>query len=221
MTLLDPADWRLPPRLDVGLAGADDPEADVLLLTPGERERMAGFRHAERRRQFVLGRRAARTLAARRLRCLPLDVPFAVGADGAPEVEGAFVSIAHAGRGASAIGAAALADLPVGLDVEAVGVRRADLWTRILNDDERPVLDALGGPSDDAQTLLWTLKEAVLKGQRTGFRAGGRSIHLHLDADGAPPDRGEAVADSRQSGGWRLRYGRVGGLWLAVAWADG
>ena len=55
----------------------------------------------------------------------------------------------------------------------------------MLRDDERPALDALGGPTDDAQTLLWSMKEAVLKGQRTGLRAGARSVRLTLDT--APP----------------------------------
>lgn len=217
----DAAAWPLPPGLDVALAR--DGEGAPAALPPEERRRAEAFPHAERRRQFVLGRTAARALGARRLGCAPADVPIRVGADGAPEVEGAFVSIAHAGRGAEAVGAAALADRPVGVDVERVGPRRPDLWTRILAPDERPLLDALGGPTDAAQTLLWALKEAVLKGQRTGFRAGARSVRLAFDGgppDGAPPDGGGAVAESRQSGRWRLRYGRVGGLWLAVAWAD-
>ena len=215
MTDLDAAAWALPPGLAARLARTPDASA----LTAPERARLAAFGHADRRRQFALGRTAARTLAAERLGVAPRDVPLAVGPDGAPEVAGACVSIAHTGRAGDAAALAAVADGPVGVDLERVAPRRPDLWTRILTPAERPLLDALGGPTDDAQTLLWTLKEAVLKAQRTGFRAGGRSVTLALDADGAPPDRGLATAASG-AGAWRVAFGRDGDLWLAVAWAD-
>ena len=129
------------------------------------------------------------------------------------------MSIAHTGRGGDAAALAAVHSAPVGVDLERVAPRRPDLWRRISNPAEQPVLDALGGPTDDAQTLLWTLKEAVLKGQRTGFRAGGRSVTLSLEADGAPPPLGLARATSARVD-WRIAYGRRGDLWLAVAWRD-
>jgi 4'-phosphopantetheinyl transferase len=217
MTDLDPDDWRLPAGIAVRLAHA--PDARTSILTSEERARHDAFGSADRRRQFALGRTAARTLAADRLGATPESVALAVAADGAPTVPGAHLSIAHTGRGGSVTAAAALADAPVGVDLERVAERRPDLWRRILRDDERTLLDALGGPTDDAQTLLWTLKEAVLKAQRTGFRAGGRSVRLLLDADGTPPRRGLATAASG-AGGWRVAFGREGDLWLAVAWEE-
>ena len=215
MTDLDAAAWGLPAHLAARLATAAD--ADPSALSDAEAARLTTFAHDERRRQFVLGRVAARTLAAQ-----PGEparaVALAVGADGAPEIPGRRVSIAHTGQGDGVAAAlAAVAAGPVGVDLERVAPRRPNLWTRILAPQERPLLDALGGPSDDAQTLLWTLKEAVLKGQRTGFRAGARSIRLTVDADGAPPDRGVATATAG-SGDWRLAFGRHDDLWLAVAW---
>ena len=182
---------------------------------------MAAFGSADRRLRFALGRRAIRGLAAERLGCAPAAVPLVVGPDGAPRLDGTFVSIAHAGRGGGAAGAAALADRPVGVDVEVVAPRHPALWRRMLRDDERGALDALGGPTDEAQTLLWSMKEAVLKGQRTGLRAGARSVRLTLDAAAPPVGAGGAVAWADASGAWRLRYGRVGPLWLVVAWAEG
>ena len=209
---------RLPPGLAVALVrGGADPAA----LSADERARLATFGSADRRLRFALGRQAARSLAAERLGCAPADVPLAIGPDGAPRLDGAFVSIGHAGRGGHAVGAAALGDRPVGVDVEAVAPRHPALWRRMLRDDERPALDALGGPTDEAQTLLWSMKEAVLKGQRTGLRAGARSVRLTLDT--APPGAvaGGAGAWAEASGAWRLRYGRVGPLWLVVTWAEG
>ena len=186
---------------------------------------MAAFKSADRRVRFALGRRAARTLAAERYGCAPADVPLTVGPDGAPRLAGAYVSISHAGRGGghgpAPVGAAVVGDRPVGVDVEAVARRHPALWRRILRDDEGEVLDALGGPTDRAQTLVWSMKEAVLKGQRTGLRAGARSVRLALDA--APPDGagGAGRAWAEASGAWRLAYADLGGLWLVVAWAEG
>lgn len=208
-------DWPLPQGVEALLTT----EPDDSVLTSDEHRRLASFRHVERRRQFILGRTAARTLAAAHLGCAPAEVPLSLGDDGAPRLDGSYVSIAHGGRREASVGAAALADRAVGIDVEAVAPRRLDLWARILRPEERPLLDALGGPTDSAQTLLWTLKEAVLKAQRTGFRAGGRSVRLDLSAGGVPPEEGEATAAS-DAGDWRLCYGRVGELWVAVAWAD-
>lgn len=216
MTDLDPSEWGFPVGLGARLATAADARAPA--LSDAERARLATFGHPDRRRQFALGRTAARTLAAARLAVAPEAVPLAVGADGAPELPGLHVSIAHTARADRVAALAAVASGPVGVDLERVAPRRPDLWRRILTPAEHALLDALGGPTDDAQTLLWTLKEAVLKGQRTGFRAGGRSVRLALDADGGPPDRGHARAEAEGSGAWTVAFGREGDLWLAVAW---
>ncbi len=97
MTDLDPDRWGLPPGLRARLAtDLDDVGA---ALTGAEAARRDGFGHANRRRQFELGRLAARTVAGERLGVEPRSVPLAVGADGAPGVAGHHVSIAHTGRG--------------------------------------------------------------------------------------------------------------------------
>jgi 4'-phosphopantetheinyl transferase len=205
----------------VGSLGGDLTPAvlDAAGLSADERARLDAFSHADRRRGFVLGRAAARALLAERLGVAPADVPLGVAGDGSPTVgdaPGVFVSIAHAGRGERAVGVAAVADGAVGVDAEPIRPRRPDLWRRILRPDEHALLDRLGGPTDRAQTLLWSLKEAVLKGQRTGLRAGARSVRLSLGDDG---ETGSAVADA--SGAWRLAWTDAGGMWISVAWADG
>ena len=217
MTPLD-ARWALPPGLSAVLL--ETPDADPDALAPAERARSDAFAHPARRQQFVLGRTAARTLLARRLGLDARDVALGVGPDGAPETPGLGVSIAHTGKGDAAAALAAVADGPVGVDLERVGPRRPDLWTRILRPDEHGLLDAWGGPTDSTQTLLWTLKEAVLKAQRTGFRAAARSVRLTARPGapaGGPPPHGRAEADS-ELGAWEVAFGREGGLWLAVAW---
>jgi len=217
MTDLDAPDWPFPPGLRARLA--TDSEDPAGLLSDAERARLATFGHDSRRRQFALGRLVARTLAAEVGGGSPPTVDLGVADDGAPTLPDAHVSIAHTGRGGDVAALAAVAVVPVGVDLERVAPRRPDLWRRILRPEEHGLLDALGGPTDDAQTLLWVLKEAVLKAQRTGFRAGGQSVHIGLKADGAPPERGLATAASG-TGDWRLAFGREGDLWLAVAWAE-
>ena len=212
MLHLRPTSLLLPPAVAVAQALAADPA----VLSADERVQHDAFATADRRRAFVLGRTAARHLLARATGAAAARVELTVGDDGAPRTPGRAVSIAHTGRGADLVAVAAVAGTPVGVDVERVGPRRADLWQRLLTPGEHAVLDHLGGPTDSAQTLLWALKEAVLKGQRTGFRAGARSVVLTL---GETPGRVRAVSDV--SGGWEIAYARLGAAWLAAAWQDG
>ena len=206
--------FHLPPDLALALA-APGPDGAVALdaLADEERARLETFGHAERRRGFALGRTALRGLLAPRLGCAPPDVPLDVAADGALDVRGHpfSVSLAHAGRGADARAVAAAGLRPVGVDLERVGPRRPDLWRRLLAPDEVDVLDVLGGPTDEAQTMLWALKEAVLKGERTGLRQSARSVRLTPDGDG------RALARTAR-GDWRLAYGFFEAYAVVLAW---
>ncbi len=214
-----PDSFLLPPGVGVGVRTPDGGGTDG--LSDADAARAASFAHPDRRLAFALGRAAARALLAERLGVPAADVPLAVGADGAPHAPGVCVSIAHAGRGAGVVAAAAVAPVAVGVDLEAIVPRRPDLWQRMLRADEHALLGALGGPSDRSQTLLWSLKEAVLKGQRTGLRAGARSVRLALDgASGDVPASGTGTAWADASGGWHLAWADLGGMWLTVAVAD-
>lgn len=199
----------LPPG--VAVATATVPALDA--LSAGERAVLDAFASPDRRLAFALGRTAARGLLASALGLDAAGILLEVGEDGAPRVPGRYVSIAHTGRGADAVAVAAVAHGPVGVDVERIGPRRPDLWKRLLAPAEVGVLDALGGPTDRTQTLLWALKESVLKGQRTGFRAGARSVVLTLGA------AGRASAVSEISGAWEIAYAPLGGAVVVVAWA--
>lgn len=188
-------------------------------LAPVERERLKTFASSERRRQFVLGRLAVRRLVGEMQGEVPVAVRMDVGDDGAPRVKDGYVSIAHGGLGFEAIGLAAYAERPVGVDVEQIRVRHARLADRILRADEAHVLPSIAADSDSALTLVWALKESVLKGQRTGLRAGAQSVRL--DRIQVASSRGEAQATSEASGAWHLGFERIGDLWLAVATTEG
>jgi 4'-phosphopantetheinyl transferase len=207
----------IPPGVALRFAAPDARGAEPLdALTPEERARLDTFRLPDRRLGFALGRTAARSLLAERLGCAPREVPLALADGGAPVVAGhpLYVSISHAGRGAETLAAAAVAACPVGLDLEWIRPLRPDLYRRILAPGEYALLDALPLSHDEAQALLWSLKEAVLKGLQTGFRRAAPSVRLSGVGDG------HARADAGGGSTWALRYGRRGDFWVAVALAD-
>ena len=203
----------------VAVALARPPEADPGVLSAAEAERLHGFAHPERRRSFVLGRTVARRLVAQAEGGEPREARLRVGVDGAPRVDGSprYLSISHAGRGRALVAGAALAPRRVGLDLELIQPRRPDLWTRILRPDEHALLDAVGGATDEGQTLLWSLKEAVLKARRTGFRAGARSVRLH---EIGTATAATALATDSDGGRWALAYRRWHDVWVCVALHD-
>ena len=184
-------------------------------LSDEERARLLTFASSERRRQFALGRLAARRLVGEIEDQAPATVELVIGAGGAPRVATGYVSIAHGGRGFGAIGVAAYARRPVGVDAESIRPRHPGLAARILRDDEGEVWRQLDAEHDVALTLVWALKESVLKGQGTGLRAGARSVRI---AEAVPAD-GRARLVSDASGSWRASFERRGDLWLAVALA--
>lgn len=185
-------------------------------LTAAERQRMRTFGHPDRRRAFALGRAAARTLLSERLGVSPLDVPLHVAQDGAPDLLGTAlnVTITHAGRGDEILAAAAIGDRPLGIDLEAIVPRRSDLHERILQPAERAAFEALPYDANTSQLLMWSMKEAVLKGLRTGFRRPARSIYLSSIQDG------RAVASLPDGPSWAVRYARHGDFWLCLAFLE-
>ena len=193
-------------------SGAFDPGD----LSGADRARLRLFASPERRRQFALGRLAVRRLVGEAEGLAPAAVELAIDDGGAPRVPTGYVSIAHGGRGFGAIGLAAYARRPVGVDAESIGPRHPGLAARILRDDEADGVRQLDAAPDVSLTLVWVLKEAVLKGQRTGLRAGARSVRIEEVALAS----GRARLASDVSGRWSVWFERRGDLWLAVALAD-
>ncbi len=187
------------------------------MLSADERARMAGFAHAGRRRAFLLGRVAARTLLAHRLALDPTAVPLRVDPDGAPVVAAPstpalYVSIAHSGDRA----VAAAGHRPLGVDLEHVRPRHPNLHRYLLHASEYALLERLPMPRDEALILCWTLKEATLKALRTGLRLSPRTLQLAVD-----PAAQAAVVAVEGRGTWQARYVELDGAYLAVAFPDG
>lgn len=66
---------------------------------------------------------------------------------------------------------AAVADLPIGVDLEWVKSRQRALWHVVASETERTRIRAAVPDGTDALhlTIVWTLKEAVLKAEGVGL----------------------------------------------------
>lgn len=207
---------NLPPEIALRFASCSASEPPRVERLPVlEREIAAAFGSEKRRREFALGRMTARALLAERLGLDESAVPLRIAADGAPEVDAPLhVSIAHASTAERSIAVAAAAPHAVGADIELIRPRRPDLYRFLLHPDDFGLLDALPHEHDAAQVLLWTLKEAVLKARRSGFRTSPKAIRLAIESGS---DTAEArLGDER----WALRYARRDGCFVAVAFPE-
>jgi len=191
-------------------------EARRALLSDAERARLDGYGEAKRQREFLLGRVAARELLAERLGCAPPAVPLAVAESGAVDVNDETsdlrVSISHTGEEA----VAAVAEQPVGVDLERIRKRPERLHRFLLAEEERSLLKRLPRPTTgEAFTLCWALKEAVLKAQRCGLRRSPKTLRITaLNAEA-----GTARLVARERGRtFAAAFERDGALWLTVAW---
>lgn len=203
---------QLPPDISYLILSLDELSSTAWesLLSREERERIESFGSARRKRQFAAGRVAARILLAERLTVRPADVPLCVAGDGAVEVGASpyYLSISHAGDRA----VAAVAGRPIGADIERIIPRRPDLHRRFLNDSEMEHLDELGIDRTDAYILCWALKEAVLKGRRSGFRDSPKRLSLSIC-----PAEQSAIVRVEGEKPWSTAFEWLDGYCLAIA----
>jgi 4'-phosphopantetheinyl transferase len=180
------------------------------LLSPEEAIRAGRFPRAKRRDEFVLGRAAARLLLAQRTGTEPGDVALAVAESGAIDVIGSplHVSIAHSGDHA----VAAAAPRRVGVDIEGIATRHADLARFMLHPEEHHLIDSIPLDPDRTHILCWTLKEAALKAMRTGLRTSPKKLRLELDLDAE-----SAVVHVDGGATWTVRFEEWDGYYVALA----
>jgi 4'-phosphopantetheinyl transferase len=168
----------------------------LALLDAAERTRAERFKFAAPRRQFVLARGALRLLLGSRLGRPAQALTFAQGPHGKPYLvlDGAASPVQFNVSHSDGRGLIALADAPVGVDIEFLG-RAADLdlvAKGVLTAAEQAVLQRRTGA---ARSLLfyrlWTQKEALIKAKGVGF---------------ACPPRGFAVPDALLAGARCARF---------------
>ncbi len=189
----------------------DKVEAWLPLLSAEEQARYTAFSVLKRRREFLLGRVALRTLLADRLNRPPAAIRVAVTEDGAIHLPDhpLYASITHAGDRA----VAAVCRRPVGVDLEAITERTAEVERFLLAPEEQSLLETLPMDRSAALILCWTLKEATLKAMGTGLLRSPKKVCLTVNA---ADQSAEAVAWDGCT--WALGYERVEGYFLSVAY---
>lgn len=204
---------QLPDHIGLRRMTYDPAQADAWLqLLPGdERARYDAFPVDKRKREFLLGRIALRTLLSEQLDEDPAAIPLHVTDDGAVELPSApyFVSIAHSGDQA----VAAVSPDRVGVDLEHIRSVESGVIDFVLASDEKELLDTLPMARDRAFILCWTLKEATLKALHTGFLRSPKKVRLTINASAQ-----QATAIAWDDSAWIVRYEPAPDHFLSVAY---
>ncbi len=180
------------------------------LVTEDEMSRVANARSKARKESFVLGRGVLRLLLSRVLDRDPMDFKIGIHDDGSlylPDYSG-HISLSHTADSAAAV----YSTRPVGIDIEEIKQRRDDLYTYVLHPDEYHLIEDFGKDPNESTILFWTLKEAVLKGRRSGLRHSPRKIRLEMDFDAS---WGVALAEDGDK--WTLSYSFVNEMYQSIA----
>ncbi|HYV19509.1 MAG TPA: 4'-phosphopantetheinyl transferase superfamily protein [Verrucomicrobiae bacterium] len=194
-------------------ATPDDAEAIGELapvsLAPDELETWRSFRLPKRRREWLMGRLAAKE--AVRLRLMRSDFPSRPEARPSPPSRreivvrtdergrpsaGPAIALSIAHTEGIAVAAVATRAVGIGIDVERLDRRRGDYERGAFTDDERRRLDA--GPADrraERALRLFCAKEAAAKA--TGLGLMGSPLNLHVVACDAGLERVELRAVGR------------------------
>lgn len=153
----------------VKTTGVDPDLPRILERMPAyRREKLARMRRKEDRQRSVCAELALQ--AAFALAGIPPEA-YTVGEDGRPRLSGDLdLSISHAGE----YGAAVLAPMPVGLDLEDGRRSLNRIRKRLCSPEEAQ-------PDAEELTRLWTGKEAYLKLTGEGLRVSMRRLTLRDD----------------------------------------
>ena len=198
-------------------------------LTPHEQARFEEFRFEKRRRDWLLGRWAAKQALLELAELPQSDIarfeilsessgaPVAT-LDGQPFDAG--LSISHSNGRAFATVSSETNDL--GCDLELVEPRSATFVDTFFTEAERErVARAAAEERDLLVTMIWSAKESTLKALRTGLRVDTRSVEVLDDGDpaahGWTPARTVAADAGEFNCLWRLDDGFVLTIVLAPA----
>ena len=153
-------------RLYYADVSALDPDAPEVPLSDNRRAKLASQRDPQKRRQGIGAELLLRLALSDASPDFPWPPEITVGAYGKPtwNVDGLYFSLSHSGR----LAACAVADRPVGLDVQERCTYREALARRFFAPEEQR---AFAG-TDDRDALfgtVWSLKESWIKAEGTGL----------------------------------------------------
>ena len=110
----------------------------------------------------------ARLLVARRCGCDAAGIEIGHNPDGAPRIVAPARALSLSLAGRDDLVAAAVADGPLGVDIETIGAPVEPAFN-VLHPAERAALAAAGAEAHAHFLWLWTLKEAYVKAIETGL----------------------------------------------------
>jgi 4'-phosphopantetheinyl transferase len=204
---------------------ADLPPGDGW-LSPREREALAGLTVEKRRRDWLLGRLAAKAAVGSWLGAEPKDVEVLAAPDGAPEArlaeEAAGIALSISHRAGRALAAVANAPAALGCDLEALEPRSGAFVREWLAPSERELLEGL--PEERRAlwaNLAWTAKEAAAKARREGLRLDVRSAAVAVERVAEPGPRWRPLEVRWPEGGPRLHgWWREEPAWVMAVVAE-
>lgn len=186
--------------------------AALTVLSPAERERVAGIRDGDARAQHAVGRALLRIVASRAVGCSPGRVQVALTDSGKPwlpQVPELHVSVAHTG---CAVVVAACPAAAVGVDIEPplpqVPDARRLAQRRFAATEARALADMPETAFADWFVRAWTIKEAVGKALGTGVVPALSGVSVATEPDGAAL---VAVDDGPPAARWTLHELRAPG----------
>lgn len=177
-------------RADVRVACA----GDLARVAPTAREALEAPTDPTRRAGFLARRALARRAVAHRLGRDAAEIAIAHDASGAPRLVAPACALHVSLSGRDDIAAIAVADRPVGVDVEPIGAP-FDPPLNVLHPAERAALAAAGAGAHELLLRYWTAKEAYLKALGTGLTREPTEIEIQFAARAAKGDRDIAVLD--------------------------
>jgi 4'-phosphopantetheinyl transferase len=187
--------------VDLHIVALDRGPDDLALLSADERERAQRLRFARDRDRFIAGRAAMRRLLGAACGRDPAGLVFAYGPAGKPSLAGGpQFNLSHTGD----IGALAIADFELGIDIELVRPVERDVAARFFAADEVARLDGLTDQDWLAAFYrCWTCKEAFIKARGEGLGKALDTFSVGWEGDGTARLL-RVEGDARQAARWTL-----------------
>ena len=199
--------------------------ADLDWLTAAERERLEGFRFDKRRRDWLLGRWAAKIallevigLSRRDIRRLEID--SAPSGAPIPRLDGRSypigLSLSHSHD--CAFAAVSRGATSLGCDIELVEPRSEIFVETYFTESERAQVDSTS-PSyrDTLVTKIWSAKESTLKALQTGLRVDTRRVEVVDDGTSAGEHWGVVRTVVEEAGEFSCLWRSHGEFILTIA----
>lgn len=146
---------------DIRELTAEEEHRVTAMMDATRRRRVADIAGEDDRKRTVAGELLARRMLAQHLGCEEQSVPLSWDELGKPTVnaDGVYVSVSHSGAWA----VCAVAEVPVGVDVEVVRSAQEKFMRRVCSDAEMACIRP--GEDGDCRRFweIWTAKEALFK----------------------------------------------------------